>query len=366
MKQPHQYSFEDLKIWRTPLPDVKFSGGVHQIDRPNPRLSNGTLFISAFSPGGVYAVNAASGELLWHHKLPSLGDSVVEFKAGLLLAKTSKSLYSLSPATGEIIWEFCPYGSEREMIYSKPKIDGKRLFLGDRQGWLHCLDVENGHTIWKQQLSAGRKSDVNATACVVDGLVITATNGRFAQAFSADEGTPIWKTELDGPCIHRLFPFNKQLVVPANSLYFLDPATGKINNRVEWPGYHVSFAAGTPSHVLAFRRLEWMEGMSNEQEQRYNSESIKVAMVDSSGATQDIQCSEYAFGARFSPMSGLIYASGLMGMDVVSADKGEWLYALRTSEPTSGCCLPDVSKERIFAIDGDGVLYALRHPTPPP
>jgi outer membrane protein assembly factor BamB len=362
MKQPREYTFEDLTIWRTHLPDVKFAGPIHHIDRPNPRLGDGVLFVATFSPGGVFAVNAKSGEICWHRQLPSLGHSVVEYKNNLLLAKTSGSLYSLDPATGKTIWEFCPYGPEREMIYSQPKVDGERLFLGDRQGWLHCLNVHDGQTIWKQQLSEGRRTDVNATACVVDGLVITATNGKFAQAFSVDDGSSAWKTEIDGPCIHRLFLFNKQLVVPANSLHFLDPATGKVNKRVEWPGYHVAFAAATPSHVLVLRRLEWTEGMSKEEEERYKSESNKLSMLDSSWATQDIQCSEYAFGARFSPVSGLVYVSGVMGIDILKPDTGEWLYALRTADTTSGSGLPDVSNEEIFAIDGDGILYALRNP----
>src|SRR6202042_1011810 len=101
---------------------------------------------------------------------------------------------------GSIRWEFCPYGPEGETIYSEPVVDGRRLYIGDRVGWLHCLEVEAGETIWKQETSDASIRSVNATGVVVAGLVIIATNAGLALAYSAEDGRPVWQCKLDGPC----------------------------------------------------------------------------------------------------------------------------------------------------------------------
>ena len=168
-------TFDDLTVWRTALPHVEHALLPPASDRPNPRLGHGLLFTSVFSPGCVYAMDAATGEIQWRRELPYFGGDSVELAGDLLFAKTSQNLYALEPASGSVRWEFCPYGSEGEMLYSLPRLYGKRLIIRDRQGWLHCLDADSGQTIWKRQTS---DAQVNATAIVARGLAITANNAR--------------------------------------------------------------------------------------------------------------------------------------------------------------------------------------------
>jgi hypothetical protein len=56
-------SLDDLAVWRTSLPGVEFAVLPPSADRPNPRLSGRMLFVSVFSPGGVFALDAATGEI---------------------------------------------------------------------------------------------------------------------------------------------------------------------------------------------------------------------------------------------------------------------------------------------------------------
>src|SRR4051812_15548830 len=122
IKEPVQHSFDDLAVWLTCLPGVQHAVLSPSSDRPNPRLGNGKLFVSVFAPGCVYALDAATGEICWRRELPYLAGSPVELAAGLLLAKTSQTLYALDPASGSIRWEFCPRGSEGETLYSQPAV----------------------------------------------------------------------------------------------------------------------------------------------------------------------------------------------------------------------------------------------------
>jgi hypothetical protein len=333
---PTQHSFDDLAVWRTSLPGVQHAVLPPSSDRPNPRLSDGTLFVSVYAPGCVYALDAASGEIWWRRELPNLGGSSVELAGDVLLAQTAQALYALDPASGSIRWEFCPHGSEGETIYSEPALDGRRLFIGDRRGWLYCLDVDTGQTIWKQQTSDARNCDVNATGTVVAGLLITATNAGLALAYSVENGRPVWQCKLDGPCINHLFLAGNQVVAAAESLHFLTPTTGELQGRVQWPGLAVAFAAGTPSQVVLFRRPSWDEWEKNDEVDRRRPEAETMFMFEGTRLVREIHCSGYASAVRFSPATGLLYASGLNGLDILNPATGEWLHTLRPAETTSG------------------------------
>ena len=149
------------------------------------------LFVSVFAPGFVHGLDMGTGEICWSRELSGLGSSSVELAGDLLLAKTAQTLYAMDPPSGTIRWEFCPHGPEGETLYSDPAVDGRRLFLGDRRGWLYCLDVETGQTIWRRMTSDARNRAVNATGIVVEGLVITATNAGLVLAYSVEDGRPV-------------------------------------------------------------------------------------------------------------------------------------------------------------------------------
>jgi hypothetical protein len=286
-----QQCFDDLAIWRTSLPDVEHGLLPAHSDRPNPKLNDGMLFVSVFSPGCVYALDATTGEVCWRRELNYLGGSSVELSKGRLFAKTARTLYALDPASGSILWEFCPYGLEGETLYTEPVVDGNRLFVGDRRGWLHCLNIETGETIWKQEVSDGPNRNVNATAAVVAGMVITGTNAGFAVAYAVEDGRPVWQGKLDGPCTNHLFLVGKQLIVAAESLHLFDPLTGESQGRVNWPGFFVSFAAGTPSIVVLFISsllAGWETGEPVERE----SEILFV--FEGTRLVREMRCSRYA------------------------------------------------------------------------
>ena len=92
------------------------------------------VFASVFAPGNVYALDATNGEICWRRELPYLGSSSVEVAGNRLFAQTAQTLYALEPLSGITQWEFRPYGSEGETLYSQPALDGNRLFIGDRRG----------------------------------------------------------------------------------------------------------------------------------------------------------------------------------------------------------------------------------------
>ncbi len=355
--EPAQHKLDDLAVWRTSLPDVQFAILPPSTDRPNPRLSGGRLFASVLSPGCAYALDAATGEICWRRELPYHGDQSIELSGEALFLNTSQCLYALDLVTGSVRWGFSPYGAQGETLYSAPVLDGKRVFFGDRVGWFYCLDAETGQTIWKRKASDVDDDQVNAAAFVVAGLAITATNAGLVLAFSVADGEPVWQSKLDGPCAHQLFLIGDQLIAAAQSLYFLDPLTGEFGGRVQWPGFSVSFAAGTPSKVALFRQ-ESRDELTKTDESG-DPEPETLLLFEGTRLVREIRCSPCASDVRFSPSTGLLYVSGLGGLDILNPDTGEWLHAL---ESAHGIGLVEVTENRIYAMDMRGVVRALRHP----
>lgn len=359
-----KHSFDDLAAWRTALPGVQHAVLPPSSDRPNPKLGDGMLFASVFAPGCLYALDLATGEICWRRELPYLGGYSVELAGGLLFAKTAQSLYALDPASGSIRWEFCPHGPQGETLYSEPVLDGKRLFIGDRMGWLYCLDVETGNTTWKRETNDCNR-DVNATGAVVAGLVITGTNAGLALAYSVEDGRPAWQCKLDGPCTNHLFLAGKHVVAAAESLHFLDPVTGELQGCVRWPGLAVAFATGTPSQVVLFRRLSWDEREKDNRPERSPESEETLLVFDGTRLIREMHCSTYWSAARYSHQTGLLYVSGLNGIDILNTETGEWLHALRPADGRAGGYgLPDVAGNRLYTVSGNGVVCALQHPNP--
>lgn len=360
--EPTRYTFNDLTVWRTALPGIQNAVLPPSSDRPNPRLGDGKLFVSVFAPGCIYALEAATGEICWRRELPYLASACVELAAGLLLAKTSQTLYAVEPASGSIRWEFCPYGAEGESLYSEPVVDGRRLFIGDRAGCLHCLDLNSGETIWKRETSEALNRQVNATAAVTGELVITATNAALALAYGAEDGSLVWKADLDGPCTQHLFVVKDQVVVVTESLYFLAPGTGELQGLLRWPGFGAAFATGAASQVALIRRPSGDESGKYEKPDQCYRESETLLLFEGTQLVREIVCSAYASAMRFSSSTGLLYTSGLSGLDILNADTGQWSHTLRPEKQTSGYGLPEVVENRLYTVDGDGIVYALEHP----
>jgi outer membrane protein assembly factor BamB len=139
--------------WKTKLPDVKFAVLPPSTTRPNPVVVSEKVFASIFSPGAVCGLSKRTGELLWRTPLNSFGGSDVILENGTLFAKSCRTLYALNPKNGEVRWEFTPHSETGEWIYSQPTAGGRRVFIGDREGDFHCLDVATGKPIWRRRTS---------------------------------------------------------------------------------------------------------------------------------------------------------------------------------------------------------------------
>ena len=345
------YSFRELKIWKVRLPDVKHGLLPPHNDRPNPLVRGDKLFASIFSPGAVCAVNRQNGKLIWRKEIPRLGHAAVYVAAGSLFAKSARTLYALNPESGETIWAFCPYRESGEWIYSEPTVSRRSVFIGDRCGLLHCLDVSSGNTRWNVRTNKAKNCDVNSTPVVISGLAIVATNANRAIAVDVRTGKVAWTCELDGPSILGPFILSKLVVFLAESIYFVRPQSGKIVSKFSWKGDAVDAATNTRSKIIGLRRGKWPP------EPRRT-----LIGVDESGVRYFKDQQGWLGALRYAPQTRYVYLSHFEGVRICRPGDGSPVCEINSDERCDDVGLVDIAGGIIYALTGVGDLYALRHP----
>jgi outer membrane protein assembly factor BamB len=346
------FSFDELTVWRTALPNVQFAVLPPGNTRPNPLVAADRLFVSIFSPGSVSALDRETGRILWRRELPKFAGASVYLNAGRLFAKCPHTLYSLSPNSGEILWSFSPCGAEGEWIYSSPEVNQGNLYIGDRRGFLHCLDAESGETKWKERTSTAENDDVNSTPVLLDGLVIAPTNASLVVAYEAELGKLAWHQQVDGPSVFGPLIYKGILVVvTVESLYFLDPSSGSVRQHFQWKGDNIAFAESTPENVVV-----GLHGSHPAQG------STEVVLLNESGACGNAKLSGFCLHSRYSCETQTVYVSHLQGVDVCTPESMAVICKLGTSGRGGDTGLVDVKDGRIHALTGDGTVYVLRHP----
>jgi hypothetical protein len=348
---PEKFTFDDLAIWRTELPDVKFAVLPSHDTRPNPLVSDDTLFVSIFSPGAICALDRGNGRVIWRKEIPKFAGSSVLLQEGHLFAKSSHTLYSLDRESGATVWSFSPYGTSGEWVYSSPSVHQGRVCIGDRRGFLHCLNANTGETVWKKHTNEAENDDVNSTPLIANGLVIVGTNANCVVAYEIATDMLVWKQEVDGPSILGPIFHDGSVVAVAKSLYFLNPQTGAVNAHFGWKQEQPAFVECTRDTVL----VALMENKPPNGE-------LGLAFVNQSGIQRSTRLGGYCLQFRYDAKKNLVYVSGLHGVDVCDSATADYRSRIATDDRRGGVGLVDVREGAIYALTESGLVYALKHP----
>jgi outer membrane protein assembly factor BamB len=229
--------------------------------------------------------------------------------------------------------------------------------------------MESGETIWRRRTNRARNNDVNSTPVIADDLVIVSTNAKTAVAYDAISGKVAWNQTLDAPSVFGPVAHHDSVLAVADSLYVLNPRTGKILRRCSWEGEKVLQADSTPRSVV----LMFAPKLSNDRLPVDKAAAEKVAALHphyetlvfmaKSGKQRTRKILASCAALRYVPATGFVYLSHLRGIDVLRPVTGTLLWQLRLEDgPRGGIALVDVKDNEIYALAGDGSVYALRHP----
>jgi len=298
----------------------------------------------------VCAVDRETGTLLWTIKLDSYAGSAVLFKDSSLYATSCRTLYALDPDTGAIRWEFTPETEPGEWIYSQPAVRGEFVFIGDRQGYFHCLDRKTGRLIWRRLTSRACNNQVNATALIVGELVVTANNDGAVICYDLRTGKTIWRRKLGAGSIDEVLLLRSRVILGARSLYALDLRTGAVHLDLSFPKKMVKSLTVAGSRIAIVLGTDFQsEPSAWNEDSAFDSELVTVE----SGRGVVRRSLKGTPSLRTCTETGLVFAPEYTHMSVIDPSDGTVVMSRRGE-----IALPDSSRAHLYGLTRDGTLFA--------
>ena len=173
-------------LWTAPV-----TGNYHEF--PTPVIVDGIVYYpSNYGTDSLYALDAATGELIWKYRTGHTDDAVT-VKDGYLYT-ASDSLWCLDALTGERIWATDAADSRG----STPAVVDGNVYCGQanysqKTSYIYCFDAVTGSEIWSNTLSGFTASCMT----VWNGMVFVPTSYFNEEtplyALNASTGSIIWE-----------------------------------------------------------------------------------------------------------------------------------------------------------------------------
>jgi outer membrane protein assembly factor BamB len=136
---------------------------------------------------GIYCLNAANGQILWHYKT-SIDACGVAYSDGKVISTGDDGyLRGLDAVTGKEIWNVKRAGN----LYAQPLIISEKAFIGDDSGTIFAVDIKTGKVLWENKVA----TDNIRGGLASDGKKIFAAFVDGTIAALQKEGKTIWKSE---------------------------------------------------------------------------------------------------------------------------------------------------------------------------
>ena len=168
-------------LWTAPV-----TGDYHEF--PTPVIVGGIVYYpSNYGTDSLYALDAATGTLIWKYRT-GYTDDAVTVKDGYLYT-ASDSLWCLDALTGERIWATAAADADG----STPAVVNGRVYCGrssysQSTSYIYCFNAATGTEIWSQTLSGYTASCLT----VWNGFVFIPTYTGPLYALDANSGSVVW------------------------------------------------------------------------------------------------------------------------------------------------------------------------------
>jgi outer membrane protein assembly factor BamB len=140
----------------------------------DPIEADGTIYIAAYN-GGVSAVSADTGEVLWHRDNFSSHTGLAFDNSHLYMTDLSSQVLQLEQKRGGGLWK------QSELSHRKltaPTLYQNYVVVGDYNGYVHWLSNRDGRLLGRVQIS---DSGIDIKPIVADGIVyVYAKDGTLA------------------------------------------------------------------------------------------------------------------------------------------------------------------------------------------
>lgn len=249
-------------------------GQGRRYNRLQPVIVGDTIF-AASEDGEVYAINKASGDVLWRERT---GETITGgVGAGgdmVLLGTRDAKVFALEQSTGELLWE-ATVSSE---VLAAPASDGRVVAVQTIDGRLIALEPADGRQRWVYETTVPALSLRGNSKPVISGnVVIAGFSSGIAAGVDANNGFLLWEERIAVPQgrydIERIIDIDGDPVVVGNVVYMgsyqgnlmgLDVQTGRIVWGLPGSTYH--------GLALGLGNIYWVDSFSHVYAVQNNTE----------------------------------------------------------------------------------------------
>jgi len=152
--------------------------------------------------GGVYALNASTGEQIWSYIGDDCKASPTAFDGKVYAQTGSNQLSALNISNGQNLWTF----SVDIGVGKSPTFADDKIYIGWLNGNVYALYANSGFVLWKFTLDPSNLfypvydmgNDVSAPIVANGTVYVSSFNGNL-YALNATIGTKIWSYDAKGP-----------------------------------------------------------------------------------------------------------------------------------------------------------------------
>ncbi len=158
-------------IWQQRISQVTSSteiGRLNDVDM-TPIIDDGKVYAIAYN-GTLAALDMRSGQILWKRELGSINDMVMSGE-NLYLVDQSDRVLSVRKSDGVTLW------TQEDLLnrgLSAPEMYNGYLVVGDKEGYLHWLDMSTGGFVAQNKLNS---SGIHSRPVVASDKLMVHKNG---------------------------------------------------------------------------------------------------------------------------------------------------------------------------------------------
>ncbi len=206
----YAFDFDGSELWKIATTTGSYSGGSSAIYYISPAAHDETVFFGGAGPA-LYCANIATHDEVWNFSTSGTISTTPAIAGGMVFFATDEP--------GERLHALYLNGSEAWNMslhcrLSSPAVAHGRVYIGDMDKHLNCLDSGNGSVIWSRSIDGPVKS----SPVVAGGMVYVTEYTGTIYCFDADCGTLVWSGDTEG--------FNIAQPAVSDGILFIGSDTG--------------------------------------------------------------------------------------------------------------------------------------------
>src|SRR5215471_18958852 len=157
-----------------------------------PAVADGRLFLGGgFGSYDFYALDAASGHILWQYQTEDDGPTAAVVYEGRVAFNTESCELEVLSTAGQPLWKQWL----GDPLMSMPAMGNVRVYQvypdtqGDRRHYLAAFDLATGRQLWKQPLPG----EIITAPVLAEGHVHVANLDRTLACFRQNDGAKVWQ-----------------------------------------------------------------------------------------------------------------------------------------------------------------------------